>query len=63
MKTNRIKYKKAVEQFMLSTYQKRNAWKDGFGPNERGNNAHALGCLKKLQDYQNVICVKDIDFK
>ena len=63
MKPNRIKYKKAVDQFMLSAYQKRNAWKDGFGPNARGNNAHALGCLKKLQDYQGVIYVKDIDFK
>ena len=63
MKTNKIKYKKAVDQFMLSAYQKRNAWKDGYGPNVRGNDAHALGCLKKLQAYQNVIYVKDMDYK
>ena len=60
---SKVKYKKAVDQFMLSAYQKRNAWKDGYGSGISSNDAHALGCLRKLQSYQNVIYVKDVDYK
>ena len=44
---SKVKYKKAVDQFMLSAYQKRNAWKDGYGSGISSNDAHALGCLRK----------------
>ena len=63
MNTNRIKYKKAVNKFMLSTYQVRSAWTDHFKTGDRGNNAHALMCLKKLQSNHNLLYVSDVEFK